>query len=93
MNSYILFTIIILLLASATVTYKSKDPHATLSNFILGFILALMPILNYQIINKDTPKAIDVYRGNTRLQIYYERSIPIDSVVVFKNNPTNKTKK
>lgn len=31
------------------------------------------------------PQAIDVYRGNTTLQITYQGSIPIDSVVVFKN--------
>lgn len=29
--------------------------------------------------------AIEVYRGNTTLQITYQDSIPIDSVVVYKN--------
>lgn len=29
--------------------------------------------------------AIEVYRGNTGLQITYQDSIPIDSVVVYKN--------
>lgn len=30
------------------------------------------------------PTAIDVYRGNTTLEITYRDSIPVDSVVVFK---------
>ena len=32
----------------------------------------------------STPQAIDVYRGNTTLQITYQDTIPIDSVVVWK---------
>lgn len=43
--------------------------------FVLGYGLAK---------NTTTPTAIDVYRGKTTLQITYEDSIPIDSVVVFK---------
>lgn len=34
-----------------------------------------------------TPTAIDVYRGKTTLQITYQDSLAIDSMVVFKNNP------
>lgn len=30
------------------------------------------------------PKAIDVYRGKTTLEITYRNGIPIDSTVVFK---------
>lgn len=32
----------------------------------------------------SNPKAIDVYRGKTTLQITYQDSIPVDTVVVFK---------
>lgn len=31
------------------------------------------------------PTAMDVYQGKTTLQITYEDSIPVDSVVVFKD--------
>lgn len=31
-----------------------------------------------------SPKAIDVYRGKTTLQITYKDNIPIDSTVVYK---------
>lgn len=30
------------------------------------------------------PQAIDVYRGNTTLEITYRDSVAIDSIVVFK---------
>lgn len=32
----------------------------------------------------EGPKAIDVYRGKTTLQITYKNEIPIDTIVVFK---------
>ena len=35
---------------------------------------------NYQ----NEPTAIDVYRGNTTLEITYKDGVAIDSVVVFK---------
>ena len=34
--------------------------------------------------NENEPRAIDVYRGKTTLEITYRDSIPIDTVVVFK---------
>jgi hypothetical protein len=33
---------------------------------------------------KDTPTAIDVYRGKTTLEITYRDSVAIDSTVVYK---------
>lgn len=33
----------------------------------------------------NVPRAIDVYRGKTTLQITYQDSIPVDSIVVFKD--------
>lgn len=35
--------------------------------------------------NRDTPTAMDVYQDKTTLEITYRDSIPVDSVVVFKN--------
>lgn len=32
-----------------------------------------------------TPSALDVYRGNTELEITSVNGIPIDTIVVFKN--------
>ena len=36
------------------------------------------------ILTPARPKAIDVYRGKTTLEITYRDSIPVDTVVVFK---------
>ena len=36
------------------------------------------------ITEKPTPSAIDVYRGNTELEITSVNGVPTDSVVVFK---------
>lgn len=34
--------------------------------------------------NRNTPTSLDVYEGKTTLEITYRDSIPVDSVVVFK---------
>lgn len=60
---------------------------------LLGFILITASLIlmiaavyfNYVSKSEITPQAIDVYRGKTTLQIKYQDSIPIDSIVVFKN--------
>lgn len=41
------------------------------------------------------PRAIDVYRGKTTLQITYQDTIPTDTVVIWKNEfkPVSKKKK
>lgn len=61
--------------------------------FIGLFLIVGSPFAGviYHYINDDesirqaTPQAIDVYRGKTTLQITYQDSIPVDSVVVFKD--------
>lgn len=37
--------------------------------------------------SKNPPTALDVYRGNTRLQITYIDSVAVDSIVVWKDEP------
>ena len=34
--------------------------------------------------SKNTPTALDVYRGKTTLEITYRDSVAVDSVVVYK---------
>ena len=38
------------------------------------------------VIEKQKPSALDVYRGNTELEITSVNGIPTDTVVVFKKN-------
>ena len=55
--------------------------------FIGATIITLMIIelcLIEIITEKQTPSAIDVYRGNTELEITSINGTPIDTVVVFK---------
>ena len=48
-------------------------------------ILIVIEICLVEIIKeKQTPSAIDVYRGNTELEITSVNGVPTDSVVVFK---------
>lgn len=49
----------------------------------LGLILVgwFLVIVHYE----EQPKAIDVYRNKTTLQITYRGGIPVDSVVIFKD--------
>lgn len=48
--------------------------------FVYSFLVLLL-LLSYVY----TPKAIDVYRGKTTLEITYKDRVPIDSTVVWKN--------
>lgn len=51
----------------------------------IGGILGIIGAIGYQVeIDKDTPTALDVYRGKTTLEITYRDSVAVDSVVVYK---------
>jgi uncharacterized membrane protein YkgB len=53
---------------------------------LIGGILGLIiPVVLLSLIVETTPTALDVYKGKTTLEITYKDSIPIDTVVVFKN--------
>lgn len=74
--------IIALLLALISASFI-EDNNIFASFMPFGVIICTMigiVIICYD----DSPKAIDVYRGKTTLQITYQDSIPIDSVVVYK---------
>ena len=53
----------------------------SLLDWVVG---AFVGVALYLIIVKDTPTALDVYRGKTTLEITYRDSVAIDSVVVYK---------
>lgn len=50
----------------------------------LAFIGVILFTVGIECLVHSNPQAIDVYRGKTTLEITYKDSIPIDSVVVFK---------
>lgn len=57
--------------------------------FIIGDIITILMVIEVyllaDIIGEPKPSAIDVYRGNTELEITSVNGTPIDTVVVFKN--------
>ena len=65
----------------------SISDKATYDNTPIFFITMILNIIIAfcLIINLRKPRAIDVYQDNTTLEITYKDSIPIDSVVVWKN--------
>ena len=53
---------------------------------LLGSALIIGAIFSgYDESSSNIPTALDVYRGNTTLEITYRDSVAVDSVVVFKN--------
>lgn len=56
-----------------------KSISATL---VIIFVAALYVLL---VISVSKPKAIDVYRGKTTLEITYKNNVPIDTVVTYKD--------
>lgn len=52
---------------------------------IIATLMAFEVFLLSNIIGTPTPSALDVYRGNTKLEVTSVNGIPTDTVVVFKN--------
>ena len=50
----------------------------------IGTLMTIELCLLDDIMGKHKPSAIDVYRGNTELEITSVNGVPTDSVVVFK---------
>ena len=80
----------ILLCVSVILTaFKGRNSSCDFDNGVImgGSIAMLMTIEVYllaDIIDKPKPSAIDVYRGNTELEITSVSGTPVDTVVVFK---------
>lgn len=61
---------------------KNKITFVGICSFILG-TLCMIVSMTYS--HRSEIKPIDVYNGNTTLEITYKDGIAIDSVVVWKN--------
>ena len=78
---YYIFVIILTVIA-ASVDIAGKDKDWNILIFIIGMIAGgtlLLGLFSYE------PKAMDVYKGKTTLEITYKDGVAIDSVVVFKD--------
>lgn len=82
----LIFAIILIILAIIVFDKFEEAKSIGVFSLIFGMIFLIVGIGTIR--DKYTPKqptALDVYRGNTTLEITYKDSVPIDSVVVFKN--------
>jgi hypothetical protein len=70
--------IIFLIGASISIVASKCDPRV-----VVGTILVSAGTIIF--ILEDHPTTMDVYRGKTTFEITYKDSIPVDSIVVFKN--------
>lgn len=52
----------------------------------LGFCVIWMLLFIYLVILSEMPTPMDVYQGNTTLEVTYKDGVPVDSNVVFKDN-------
>lgn len=82
-----IIAILILLLALTFIwnVFSKNNDNKAISCF---FIIMISSVLTGALIDynsKNNPTALDVYQGNTTLEITYRDSIPVDSVVVWKN--------
>ena len=53
----------------------------TVYSFVFSFIVFILLLLQ-----ANKPTAMDVYRGQTTLEITYKDKVHVDSTVVWKNN-------
>ncbi len=67
-------------LASLNKENKTRKIISGIFTLISVIILYTLIIVRYK-----EPKAIDVYRGKTTLEITYRNNVPIDTVVTYKD--------
>ena len=86
MIGFLIFSIIIFLVCFIlSIVVEDKD-GCSLFSFLSGGTLILCIVgITYIVEKNNIPTALDVYQGETTLEITYRDSIPVDSVVVFKD--------
>ena len=67
-------------------TDKGNKDERFFSALLLTISGIIFVVLLSSYNNRNTPTALDVYQGKTTLEITYRDSIPVDSVVVWKEN-------
>ena len=78
----IIFIIFLIIIADRE---DKKDKLGLIIFLMLIYIITIAILTTFSIVDKNEIEPIEVYRGNTTLQITYKDNVPIDSVVVYKN--------
>lgn len=80
-----LFTVSAVYLLSMVFSLIYDGKVAEVGSEIMKYsLIVLFTICVCGVISISSPRAIDVYRGKTALEITYRDSVPVDSTVVFK---------
>ena len=79
----LIFGVFLIMLGVGVGIRYNTDPLPTVF-MVFGIIICFCVIATS--ISNNKPSALDVYQGKTTLEITYRDSIPVDSIVVFKNN-------
>ena len=68
--------------------FRERGGSSFDTGVFIGVVITMSVVLELclisNIIEKPTPSALDVYRGNTELEITSVNGIPTDTIVVFK---------
>ena len=84
MEIFVIILSVVFLLSSIVGLNSNEKMAEVCFEILKGSTIALFAVCICGIIKISAPQAIDVYRGRTTLEITYKDSIPIDSIVVFK---------
>lgn len=83
---WIFWTIILVVAAILLFAYScTGDGWQGLAGQCYVWCLTLAILITIKNISEPKPTALDVYRGNTKLEITSVNGVPTDTVVVFKN--------
>lgn len=79
------FTIIVLCFSGMSIIEMVNDAGFNKKSLVFILLLLYQFLVFFCLLyNLNKPKAIDVYRGKTTLEITYKNRVPIDSIVVWK---------
>ena len=63
-----------------------RNDYEVYSKDVVSFLFAYsLIVISLSFFYAGKPRAIDVYKGNTTLEITYKDGVPIDSTVVWKS--------
>ena len=90
----IIVGIFILALMVLWAFFRERGGSSFDTGVVIGVVIMTLVIIEIclisNIIEKQKPSALDVYRGNTELEITYVNGTPIDTIVVFKKDLTQR---
>lgn len=85
MTLVIILVSAVFLIVSLMWNFTETHDGGGLSTVALAIFSAVFSVLFVVAVKDSSPSAMDVYRGKTTLQVLYQDSLAIDSIVVFKD--------